>query len=485
MRNLSLLSVVAIPFIWVSNSVAEPFTGSIVFEQSAMGGAGEKMFKDLAPGKITVHIAPHAYRQDEVGGMNEGSFVIKNGSTSALMLNTNKKTSTLGGAANIDSYKEEVRKFMVHHFKTELEATDETLEIAGHQTKKYKVLKSAFVKPDAVAHIWVAEDIDFSGHRYDFQFPNNRTTAPLPMSIPVEKGSVLKMVVLENGTTVTVVATRITPGNPDPALFTKPTDYQGADFPEPPKEMEKPTGPIADVSKLAASVTNGIGMKLVLVKPGEFLMGSSEDEPNRHDNETQHQVKITRPYYIATTEVTQSQWKAVMGVDSPSNFKGDDLPVEKITWQQAQDFCQQLSKKEGKNYRLPTEAEWEYAARAGETVDFKPMKTSERKAWIAERAWFYDNAKYKTHPVGQLKANAWGLYDVLGNVEEWTSSGIGKYPQGPVIDPQGFVSDNKVVRGSGWISSYDWIRPAARMNQPADKEKSTIGMRVVYEPSAE
>jgi len=454
MKIVSVSIFTALSMVGIVSVVAAPFTGTVVFEQSAEGGEGAKMFNGMAANKVTVHIGTTGYRQDEVGGMNEGSYLIKAGSKAALMFKHSKKTSTRGTGANIDAYKDNVKKLMVHHFTTDLEATDETIEVAGHKTKKYKVLKSAFVKPGAVAHVWVAEGIDFSGHRYDFQFPANRVTAPLPLSIPVKKGAVLKMTVAENGTTVMVVATSIKPGEPNAALFAKPDDYEGQDFPAPLKAIAKPTGATADVSKLAATVTNITGMKFVLIKPGEFMMGSLEDEPNRRDEEKQHRVKITRPYYVATTEVTQVQWKAVMGADSPSHFKGENFPVEKITWQQAQNFCKKLSEKEGKKYRLPTEAEWEYAARAGEKIDFKSMKASEVKAWLLERAWFSENAEYKTHPVGQLKANPWGLYDVFGNVGEWTSSGMGKYPEGLAIDPQGMVNPQKVVRARSLRSEW-------------------------------
>ena len=235
-----------------------------------------------------------------------------------------------------------------------------------------------------------------------------------------------------------------------------------------------------DVSKLAPTMTNSVGMKLVLIKPGTFTMGSPKSVKERRDNERQHEVSITRPYYLGTTEVTQAQWKAVMGTEPPSNFKGDDLPVEKITWQQAVDFCKKLTKKENKTYQLPTEAEWEYAARAGDAS--KPMTMSERRAWLKDKAWTYVTAKYKTHPVGKLNPNTWGLYDMLGNVSEFTSSGMGAYPEGKATDPQGMQNDTKVIRGGNWIANELWTRYASRTPSPPDKSKSTIGFRVVCMP---
>ena len=240
-----------------------------------------------------------------------------------------------------------------------------------------------------------------------------------------------------------------------------------------------PARPTVDVSKLPTEITNGVGMKLVLIRPGTFRMGSPEGEAARRDDETQHEVTLTHPYYAAVHEVTQGQWKKVMGSDSPSHFKGDKLPVEKVTWHQAVEFCRKLSEKEGRTYRLPTEAEWEYAARAGETVRYK---LKEWKAWLLAHAWMSFNAKYKSHEVGTLKPNAWGLYDTIGNVAEWTASGYGPYPAGKVTNPLGVDSDRKVVRGQGWVSSYDFCRVAARSARAADDPKATIGFRVVCDP---
>ncbi|MDA7882167.1 formylglycine-generating enzyme family protein [Akkermansiaceae bacterium] len=218
------------------------------------------------------------------------------------------------------------------------------------------------------------------------------------------------------------------------------------------------------------------------MKPNTFKMGSPADEPSRREKEIQHEVTLEHPYYIATTEVTQRQWKAVMGTDSPSHFKGENLPVEKVTWAEVNEFCAKLSAKEGKTYRLPTEAEWECAARAGELVEMKAMKMPELKSWITGQAWMSWSSKYKTHEVGQLKANAWGLYDMLGNVSEWTDGGLREYSADPITDPQGTESTSIGIRGSGWVSSYDFIRIAFRDQQDAEKRKSTIGFRVVCEP---
>jgi len=458
---------------------SKPFTGTIVYTQSAQGKDAE-MFNGMAASKVTVHIGEKAYRQDEVGGLNEGSVIIRAGAKDAIRLNHTKKMSERGRGTNLEDMDPKMKKMMSAHFETPLEDTGESEEIAGFKTKKYKVLKSPFVREGAVAHVWVAEDLNIGGHRYDFQFKANRVVAPIPKSIPVKKGTILKAVVLERGTTVTSVVTSIDKKAPVENLFTKPDGYEGEGFPAPLKVMPAPTGLAPDVSKLAASISNSIGMKLMLIKPGTFTMGSPEGIAERGKDETQHEVAITRAYYLAVTEVTQAQWKAVMGTDSPSNFKGDDLPVEKVTWQQAVEFCKKLSEKEDKTYRLPTEAEWEYAARAGDAS--KPRSMREGREWLKDKAWIYSTAKYKTHPVGQLKANAWGFHDMLGNVGEFTLSGMGKYPEGKATDPQGMESDRKVVRGGGWISNAQWARYATRTPYPHTDSKSTIGFRVLCQP---
>ena len=480
--SVCVTSLLAVSFLGAGVNAEEkkPFTGTIVYEQSAAGGAGAKAFNGMAASKITVHIGEKAYRQDENGGINQGSVIIRDGSKDALRLNHKSKATERGRGTKLDDMEPKMKKFMAAHFDTPLKATDEVAEIAGFQTKKYQVLKSPFVRQGATAHIWVAEDLDIGRHRYDFHFKYNRIIAPLPQSIPVKKGTILKAVVVENGTTVTMVVTKVDRAVPAADLFVKPASYTGPDFPAPLKPMPAPTGPIPDVSQLEASFSNPLGMKFVLVKPGVFTMGSPKMVRGRKVNETEHQVTLTRPYYLATTEVTQAQWKTVMGSDSPSKFKGENLPVENVTWQQAMEFCKKLSEREKKTYRLPTEAEWEYAARAGDVS--KAMDRKERKAWLSERAWMYDTAKYKTHPVGQLKANAWGLHDMLGNVAEYTLSGMGEYPKGKATDPQGMQNEIKVVRGGDWVSSGDWVRYASRTSREPNKGKSTIGFRVLCVP---
>jgi formylglycine-generating enzyme required for sulfatase activity len=206
-------------------------------------------------------------------------------------------------------------------------------------------------------------------------------------------------------------------------------------------------------SSVPDKFTNSIGMKFVLIPAGEFTMGSPENEQGRDSNEPQHKVKITKPFYMQTTEVTQAQWKAVMG-NNPSYFKGNDLPVETVSWDDAQEFIKKLSAKEGVKYRLPTEAEWEYACRAGSTTKFY---FGEDESKLDEYAWYHNNSDGKTHPVGQKKPNAWGLYDMHGNVWEWCQDWYGAdyYKNSPAEDPQGPASaESRVLRGGGELQRH-------------------------------
>jgi formylglycine-generating enzyme required for sulfatase activity len=240
------------------------------------------------------------------------------------------------------------------------------------------------------------------------------------------------------------------------------------------------TAHVQDTSGNASKeITNSIGMKLVFIRPGEFLMGSPEGEKERKERENspqlrvlrtqpffvwkekefpQHKVKITRPFYLGATEVTQRQWKSIME-KNPSGFKGDDLPVETISWVECQEFLKKLSKKEGKTYRLPTEAEWEYACRAGSTTLYF---SGDDEARLEEFAWFNANSEKKTHPVAQKKPNARGLYDMHGNVCEWCQDHIGEYPKDTVTDPTGAETGERPLRGGSWSDASTKCRSAFR-----------------------
>jgi hypothetical protein len=188
----------------------------------------------------------------------------------------------------------------------------------------------------------------------------------------------------------------------------------------------------------------------VLIPAGTFMMGSPEDEPGRKDHETLHQVTISKPFYLQTTPVTQGQWKQVMG-NNPSHYRGDDnLPVEGVSWNNVQEFILKLNKMEGTDkYRLPTEAQWEYACRAGSTTAYC---FGDDRGRLGEYAWIAD---YKTHPVGQKKPNEWGLYDMHGNIRELVQDEAAYYPAGHVTDPEGpSLGFRRVLRGGFLVIRY-------------------------------
>ena len=224
-------------------------------------------------------------------------------------------------------------------------------------------------------------------------------------------------------------------------------------------------------------IENKVGMTFILIRPGEFMMGSPASENGRFDDEVQHQVKITQPFMMATTPVTQAQWYAVMQTD-PSYFKGDDLPVEQVDWNDAVDFCRKLSAKEKKQYRLPTEAEWEYGCRAGTTTAYY---TGDAESALDEAGWYHGNSDRKTHPVGQKKPNAWGLYDMHGNVLQWCQDVYGDYPAGAVSDPRGAKPNNessRVLRGGSWYDAPQNCRSADRDGCASGGRYDGVGFRL-------
>ena len=211
-------------------------------------------------------------------------------------------------------------------------------------------------------------------------------------------------------------------------------------------------------------ITNSIGMRLKLIPAGEFLMGSPWTEAGREDDEKQHRVRITKPFYLGVYEVTQDEYERVMG-KNPSKFKGARLPVEMVSWDEAVEFCRRLSElpaeeSAGHVYRLPTEAEWEYACRAGTATAYS---FGDSESALGEYAWYEGNSGNMTHPVGEKQANGFGLYDMHGNVWEWCSDWYGYSWGDDVFDPQGPTKgSHRVDRGSSWNDTPANVRSAFR-----------------------
>lgn len=223
-------------------------------------------------------------------------------------------------------------------------------------------------------------------------------------------------------------------------------------------------------------IENSIGVKLVLVPSGSFFMGSPSGEKFRQEEEVQHQVTLSHLFRIGKTEISQQQWDAVMG-GNRSEHKGGNLPVERVSWLNAMEFCRRLSEKEGKKYRLPTEAEWEYVCRAGSTGALSGSGDLETMGWYAE------NSEGLTHPVATLKANHWGLYDLHGNVAEWClDKYLAGYESSEVTDPRGPAEGKgRVVRGGSFDYFPASCRCAARSSAQESYQLNRIGFRIVMD----
>ena len=232
--------------------------------------------------------------------------------------------------------------------------------------------------------------------------------------------------------------------------------------------------------------TNSLGMAFKLIPAGTFTMGSPLGEPGRDSDETQHQVTLTQAFYIQTTEVTQAQWVTVMG-SNPSNFSGcSDCPVEQVSWDDVQTFITNLNTWGEGTYRLPTEAEWEYAARAGSTTAFANGDITYTDCTYDSNldvmGWYCYNSS-STQSVGQKDSNAWGLYDMHGNVWEWCQDWYGAYPSGSVTDPTGpFSGSERVTRGGGWYNYAMSCRSAYRNSGLPDFIGDVLGFRLVRNP---
>ncbi|MEI7702045.1 MAG: SUMF1/EgtB/PvdO family nonheme iron enzyme [Planctomycetia bacterium] len=237
-------------------------------------------------------------------------------------------------------------------------------------------------------------------------------------------------------------------------------------------------------------LTNSIGMKLVLIPAGEFLMGSPESEQGRSEDEgPQHRVQISKPFYLGETEVTQQQWNAVMDTEP---WKGEEYARENgrnaasfISHNDAVEFCRRLSQREGKRYRLPWEAEWEYACRGGTTTRFH---FGDDESQLGEYAWFdanaYDRDEKYAHAVRQKKPNRFGLYDMHGNIYEWCGDwyDAAYYATSENTDPKGpTTGSSRVLRGGSWISVPFDVRCAYRLCNAPEYRNNFLGFRVLLE----
>lgn len=216
--------------------------------------------------------------------------------------------------------------------------------------------------------------------------------------------------------------------------------------------------------------TTALGMKFVSIPAGSFTQGDSSAGPA-------HRVTLSKGFQMMSTEVTQAQWQAVMG-NNPSYFKGENLPVESISWKDIQGFIQKLNT--GSNiYRLPSEAEWEYAARAGSTTNYS---CGDDESCLTEFAWYIPNSSNSSHPVGQKKPNALGLFDMHGNVSEWVEDRYEVYSADAVTDPKGASKgDYRLQRGGNWNNYAKECRSAARNYGDEGGSDNNLGFRLVRE----
>lgn len=238
----------------------------------------------------------------------------------------------------------------------------------------------------------------------------------------------------------------------------------------------------ADLSAFVAQFSSRDGISLVSIPAGSFRMGSpADDAAHSDDGRPQTEVVISRAFFLGATEVSQAQWSAVMGTN-PSSNRGDSLPVEGVSWDDAMAFCRKLTEREraagrlpeGWGFTLPTEAQWEYACRAGTTGPYAGD--------LDAMAWYHSNAENATHAVGTKQANAWGLHDMIGNVAEWCADWHQpKLAGGTVSDPTGPVSgEDRVYRGGTWLDSARFCRSVTRLRESPDHRDDVIGFRVAF-----
>lgn len=272
-----------------------------------------------------------------------------------------------------------------------------------------------------------------------------------------------------------------------PKSLTAKADAPMPPTPEKPAAKSPPSSPGGDL------ITNSIGMKLKLISAGEFMMGAPADEAHRGDDEgPQHTVRITKSFYMGVTEVTQRQWFAVMKTKPWAGKsyveEGDNYPTIYVNWDDAVEYCQKLSALEGKQYRLPTEAEWEYACRGGKLTAYNFGSDA---SGMKNYGWFDANAseigEMYAHEVGGKRPNPFGLHDMHGNVWEWCSDLYGDYSASVAVDPQGpSTGSTRVYRGGSWRYGATNCRTAYRYSYvPTTFRNNDFGFRLALSPSGE
>jgi formylglycine-generating enzyme required for sulfatase activity len=234
----------------------------------------------------------------------------------------------------------------------------------------------------------------------------------------------------------------------------------------------------------ALDLGNGVKLELVLIPAGKFMMGSPETEKERLEDEVQHEVTLTKPYWIGKYEVTQEAYERVMG-NNPSWFVGGRNPVEMVSWDNAQEFCQKLSRRTRREARLPTEAEWEHACRAGRSTPFHTGETISTAEANYNGSYVYGSGakgenRRNTMAVGSLASNAFGLYDMHGNVGEWCGDWFVEYAKGAQCDPPGAADGQlHVLRGGSWDVIPSYCRSACRYWGAPGRRYKITGFRVV------
>ena len=235
--------------------------------------------------------------------------------------------------------------------------------------------------------------------------------------------------------------------------------------------------PVANSDNISIPVKDGISIDMVRVEAGTFTMGATPEMKDPWDDEKPtHRVTLTNDYYMGKYEVTQALWQAVMG-NNPSEFKGGNLPVENVSWNDCQEFISKLNRITGKTFRLPTEAEWEYAAHGGKKSRGYQYSGSNN---LSDVAWCTDNSGNKTHTVGTKQPNELGIYDMSGNVWEWCQDRYGKYSSSSQVNPTGANSGFcRVYRGGSWRGAVRYCRSSYRGGNTPGSRDNFRGVRLV------